>query len=181
MDSTREIWRDIIGYEGYYQVSDCGNVKSLDRVVGNGKTYKSKILTLRKNIYGYCVVYLSKNCKVETKNVHRLVALSFIDNPHNKPQVNHINEIKHDNKVNNLEWMTSKENTNHGTGIKRKSLKLMKDLKKYETKEIRRFEFLRKLKIRNLKMEDFSEVFSGIKYCGKDKGSKLYFYFEKRG
>lgn len=101
-----EIWKDIIGYEGYYQVSSYGNVKSLRY----RKTRTERLLKQWKDKRGYCKVELFN----KAFSVHRLVACAFIPNPENKYSVNHKNEIKHDNNVENLEWMTNAENHNYG-------------------------------------------------------------------
>lgn len=100
-----EIWKDITGYKGLYQISSLGRVKSSrhDIIL---KTYVNR---------GYHQVHLSKNNIKSSRTIHRLVAEASIPNPENKPQVNHIDEDKSNNSMSNLNWMTAKENSNHGT------------------------------------------------------------------
>lgn len=120
----KEYWRQVVGYEGLYEVSNIGRVKSLNY----HQTGKEAILkTGRKGRcdkfgHRYSSVSLSKNGKVKCMSVHRLVAEAFIPNPNNLPEVNHINEDKTDNRVENLEWCTGKYNCNYGRrndGIRR--------------------------------------------------------------
>ena len=117
-----EIWKDIEGYEGYYQVSNLGRVKRLPR--GKQWPYRQTHNNIRKpkqNNSGYLVVNLSKDNKVKWIGVHRLVATAFIPNPNNYPQVNHIDECKTNNVVENLEWCTQSQNNLHGTARQRQN------------------------------------------------------------
>ena len=126
-----EVWRDINGYEGYYQVSDQGRVKSLERKDRFGRTVKERILKPYINRYGYLLVVLCAGGKQKTLNVHRLVCEAFHENPDNKPQVNHINEDKADNRACNLEWTTAMENSNFGTRNERMAKALSKPIGQY--------------------------------------------------
>tara|TARA_R110000796_G_scaffold246715_1_gene371653 strand:+ start:1046 stop:1510 length:465 start_codon:yes stop_codon:yes gene_type:complete len=112
-----EEFRDIKGYEGLYQISNLGRVKST-------RKGKEKILKFRDNGKGYNVSVLYNEGVKSNMKVHRLVAIHFIDNPENKPQVNHINGIKSDNRLENLEWMTNKENVIHSYALGLQKTKL---------------------------------------------------------
>lgn len=115
-----EEWKEINGYEGYYEVSNMGNVRTMDRIIyksdGSYQTYKSRPLKVaynkRNNMY---VVYLSLNGKKKCISVHRLVAEAFCynDNPEIKTTVNHIDGDRSNNKANNLEWTSYSENLQH--------------------------------------------------------------------
>lgn len=116
-----EIWKDIEGYNGIYQISNLGRVKSL----GNTKNKKDKIIKPVKNNKGYLRVTLHKSNVITRMYVHRLVAIAFIPNINNYPQINHIDENKLNNCVDNLEWCTNKYNCNYGTKNKTISKKVV--------------------------------------------------------
>lgn len=113
-----EIWRDIDGYEGLYQVSNLGRVRSLDKgeKLPNGyRIRKGKILKPGLNRYGYQFVYLYKDGKAKMHTVHKLVAQAFISNPQHFKEINHIDEVKTDNRASNLEWCDRSYNINFGS------------------------------------------------------------------
>lgn len=111
-----EIWKSVKGFEGLYEVSNFGEVKSLPR---NGTILKPRLLIGFIDSGGYQQVLLSS--KRVHKKIHRLVAEAFIPNPDNKPCVNHIDRIKTNNHIDNLEWCTYKENTIHSFNTGRRS------------------------------------------------------------
>lgn len=105
-----EVWKDIKEYEGLYQVSNFGNIRSLPR---RGTSKNVHIMFQKYNKCGYKMVGLYKDGKVKNRTVHRIVAETFLDNPLNKEDVNHIDGNKENNNVSNLEWTTHKENMKH--------------------------------------------------------------------
>ena len=120
-----ELWKPVKYYEGSYEISNYGRVKSIERTVykQDGVTVcghiKEHYVTQHDNGHGYLFVNLWKNNKSKREYVHRLVALTFIDNPDNLPQVNHKDEDKQNNCVENLEWCTQKYNNTYGTKLER--------------------------------------------------------------
>jgi hypothetical protein len=117
----QEEWKDIIGYEGYYQISNLGRVKFLERkLIGTcGKFSRTTVLKEKIHRFqifgmGYYATYLTINKVTKSKYIHRLIAIHFIDNPHNLPFVNHIDGNKLNNAIENLEWVSNRENVCHG-------------------------------------------------------------------
>ena len=125
-----EIWKSVDGFEGYYEISNLGNLRSVDKYFrwGRGKGHikysLSKILSPSINNSGYKIYALSKpGSKPVCKTIHRMVATAFIPNPHNLSDVNHIDEDKFNNRVDNLEWVIHKENMIHSGSKIHKTLK----------------------------------------------------------
>ena len=121
-----EIWKPIEGYEGYYEVSNLGRVRSLERFIQRkgthgGQTVHGKIKSQETNNKGYLMVNLMKNNRTRVVTVHRLVATAFVENPSPKEFVfvNHKDENTLNNRAENLEWCTPKYNSNYGTNIER--------------------------------------------------------------
>jgi len=117
-----EVWKDIVGYEGLYKVSNLGNIVS---------TYTGNLMKLGTGARGYLIVGMTKNKKQTTHTVHRLVAIAFIPNPNNYPQVNHKDEVKTNNMADNLEWCTGIYNMHHGKTIERASAGRCKKVNQY--------------------------------------------------
>lgn len=155
-----EIWKDIKGYEGIYQVSTIGRVKALPRTVTDslGRTMRKeeRILATRPSSQtGYLSINLTKDGKVKTHSVHRLVAEAFIPNPMELPCVNHKDETRDNNMVDNLEWCTYQYNNTYGTAMERRNASLAKFIAEHldeskaviqyslEGKKIREFACLR--------------------------------------
>ena len=124
------MWKTIKGYEGLYEISDKGEVRSFDRILpcGHNSSHirKGKILTPCGNGKGYLQIYLIKDGKAKKYYIHRLVAEAFIDNPNNYPIINHKDENRSNNEVSNLEWCTHLDNVRHAirTGLIEKVCKI---------------------------------------------------------
>lgn len=145
----KEIWKDIPGYEGLYQASNLGRIKSKKN---------NKILKLYKNQYGYLQVRLSKKGIVKLFRVHRLITNTFIYNKYNKPYVNHKDGNKQNNCVENLEWCTQKENVEHAIKI----------LKIDYSKGIEKMHYKNQVKV---KRED-GKIYNSIKEAKEDINNK---------
>ena len=163
---NKEIWKDIPEYEGLYQASNLGNIKSLERKrIDRNEILKSKILTKHLKENGYEIVTLCKNRKEVKKYVHRLVALTFISNPNNYNEINHINENKQDNRVVNLEWCNRKYNCNYGL----RNMKCYKKILQYDLQDnfIKEWNSIKSIK----KYFEKKDNDSGISCCihGKQK------------
>lgn len=170
-----EIWKDIKGYEGFYQISSFGRVKSFK------KNRNGKILKGIKDTCGYFMVCLCKDNLSIRKSIHSLVALNFLEKEKENLEVNHIDENKENNNIENLEWVTHKENINHGTRNKRTSEKLkkmkinVKPFEHYERNSIKRNHFKKKCLLHNEDFKNFIEIDSKE----KNFSNKKYFYFRK--
>jgi len=145
-----EIWKDIEGWKNHYQISNLSRVRSLDFPMfhwrGGQSIEKGRIMKLKKD-NGYLRIVLRKNGEQKNLAIHRLVAQAFIQNPENKPEINHINGIKTDNRIENLEWCTQKENCEHAFKIGlRKGLKGDKNpYSKLNEKQVRVIKYCIKL------------------------------------
>ena len=174
--ASEEIWKDIVGYEGLYQVSNFGRVKSLDRIVytANGiRKYHGKILKqILDSQKFYFLVRLSKYGIVRIFQVHRLVAQTFIPNPENKPQVNHIDGNKKNNCLNNLEWNSRSENQQHAL---KNGLRTLSKVNQYDLQG----NFIRQWNSVMSAQNHFKNNGSGISSCLNGKCKTAYGYIWK--
>ena len=186
---TEEIWRPIEGYEGLYEVSNLGRVRSLDRYDSRNQFRKGRIMKQNNDGRDYMSIQLCLNGKLKKYFVHRLVAEAFLPNPDNLPQVNHKDEDKSNNRVDNLEWCTAKYNLSYGTRNIRIRETLIKNgywtgLSEKE-KEERRKEYMKKYdeenKERRMKyFQDYREKHKEKKkeYYEKNKEKKREYYHQ---
>ena len=122
-----EVWKDVKGYEGLYQVSNLGNIKSLERYTSTGNYVEERMLKQRIHS-GYYRVNLSRDGTQRTISIHRIVALAFISNPNNYNVINHKDENKENNSIDNLEWCTNLYNLTYGTAIERRVKEKKKEI-----------------------------------------------------
>jgi hypothetical protein len=177
MENQKEIWKTIDGYEGLYEISNLGRVKSLSRIIqrdgifGN-KKIKERIIKPSITNGGYYRLNLINN-KIKTSfSIHRLLALYFLPNYENKPQVNHINGIKTDNRLENLEWCTAKENINHAFKI---GLITAKNGINHNKCKLNTFEVLEIRKNKNNTLKEISKKYNiSISVISKIKHNKLW-------
>lgn len=175
-----EIFKPVKGYEGLYEVSNYGRVKSLGRNVkcrnNHQRLLNTRILKIGNNGNGYLIVNLSKNNKINIQYVHRLVAETFILNPNNYRYINHKDENSKNNMWTNLEWCTAKYNSNYGTLIER-----MTDtkIKKYG-KKVNQYDldgnFIRSYNSLSLIQKEFNYCCVAIANCCKGKSKTSYGY-----
>ena len=165
--SKDEVWRDVKGYEGYYQVSNKGNVYSVERKDSRGNKCGGRTLKPRYDKRGYFKVGLYKNGKMQNKLIHRLVTEAFIPNPENLPEVNHRDEVKTNNELSNLEWCDKSYNASYGTRIERIRQKQSKKVKavNVETGEALTFSSVKEAVSKGYIHSSVSEACRGI-YCG---------------
>ena len=171
-NTEEELWKDVVGYEGLYEVSNLGRVKSLRR----------NIIMKQKKVKGYNMLTLTKVGKRKGETVSRLVGHAFIPNPENKPQINHIDENKQNNHVDNLEWVTAKENANHGTRpdrLRKISIKNKSHKHLFKNEGLRKLNESRKVPVRQIDVEtgevmnEFPSRAEANEFLGKKRTSSV--------
>lgn len=159
---SKEIWKEVLGYEGLYEVSNYGKVRSKNRYV-DCKKYKAfkkgVLLKPRKDKGGYLTVYLSRGNKHKQFFVHRLVAMSFIENSNNLPFINHKDENKENNVVENIEWCDRMYNNNYGSRNLRAGISCRKRILQYD--------------LRGNFIKSYNSVFQAKKENSKSSGTHI--------
>ncbi len=162
MSNETEIWKDVDGYDGVYQVSTLGRFKSVDRIVkcknGAKKLYRGRMMKAVVANMGYYCLNMSKNGNVKSCHLHRLVAEAFISNPENKRTVNHIDGNKLNNCVANLEWATDSENNQHAVDNNLRNIKVGEAVSKAKLTELDVLE-IRRLKHSGMSGPAIAELF----------------------
>lgn len=173
----KEVWKDIAGYEGLYEVSNLGRVRSLDRYVPHrtfGKKFcKGHVMATHINNAGYVTVNLCKHNRYTSYDIHRLVAIAFMENPEGLPEVNHIDENKQNNCIENLEWVTKQQNESHGTKRMRSSEKIKRRIVQYNTdgQIIKEWE-----SPTDAELSISGKITGAISHCAKGKTKTAYGY-----
>lgn len=165
----KEIWRYIKGYEGRYQVSNLGRVRSLRR-----HRVRGKIMDVACNGH-YWRIKLSKNNKAKRVLLHRIIAETFIPNPENKPQVNHINGDKKDNSIENLEWCTRSENQLHAIRTGLRPMKTKTGTKVINTITGKVFESIKQAS----REKGIDRCYLGLKLKGEIKNNTEYIFYSE--
>lgn len=177
----QEVWKDIAGYEGLYQVSNFGNVRSIDRYVPH-KTFGRKfcgghVMSTHINNAGYVTVNLSKDNKYKSYDIHRLVAIAFLEVCGDSlMEVNHIDENKQNNHVSNLEWVTKSQNNRYGTKVARQADKIKRPVMQYDVNG----NFINEWESATDAEKALSSKFTGaISHCLRGKNKTAYGYIWK--
>ena len=161
-----EIWKDIKGYDGKYQISNKGNIKNVKR---------NKLLKIQFNKNYKCIHLVGTDGKIKNYTIHRLMAQSFIPNPDNLSCVNHKDENKLNNSLDNLEWCTKKYNCNYGTAIERTKKQNQKTLLQYDLNN----NFIKEWNGLNECAKSLNVSASHISQCCNNKRNKAYNYIWK--
>ena len=179
---NKEIWKDIVGYEGLYQISNYGRIKSLGRYYFSGiynaiKKYQNEnIRKTEKAKNGYMRIALCKDGKIKKYLIHRLVAEHFIDNPNKLPQVNHIDENKENNYYKNLEWCDNKYNMNYG----KRNEKVRKSIIATKGRKVNQYDlednFIKQYSSINGASKQFNRKGSNIRACCIGEQKTAYGY-----
>lgn len=181
----KEVWKPIQGYEGLYEVSNIGRVKALPKVFRNKLGYlnhfKEKFLSPVKDGKGYLMVWLFLEGKGRKMfKVHRLVASAFIPNPENKPQVDHINTKVYDNRVENLRWVTEKENSNNELTLIHNAAHAIKGANNKDAKRVNQYtmsgEFVKEWGCMTDIEREYGYNHSKVSMCCNGKRSHAYGY-----